>query len=50
MNEGWLEPLRAGNEEILHQIGTALAAALNGTRRLNALPGMEFHANLQVAL
>lgn len=50
MNDGWLEPLRVGNEEILHHIWTALAVALNRTRRLNAFPGMEFHANLQVAL
>lgn len=36
--------------EILHCIPTALAAALNETFGLSALPGMELHANLQAAL
>lgn len=39
-----------GNEEILHHIPTASAADLNETLGLNALSGMEPHANLQAAL
>lgn len=39
-----------GNEEILRRIPTASAAALNESLGLNALSGMELHANLRAAL
>lgn len=46
----WLRPFRVGNEEILQRIPAASATGLNETLVLNALSGMELHANLQVAL
>lgn len=46
----WPRPFHVGNEEVLHCIPTASASALNETLDLNALSGMELHANLRADL